>query len=26
MHHDLTDEHFRIVEDALRKVASAFKA
>ncbi len=26
MHHDLTDEHFRIVEEALRKVAAAFRS
>lgn len=26
MHHDLTDEHFRIVEAALRKVADALRA
>ncbi|MDX2131106.1 MAG: DegT/DnrJ/EryC1/StrS family aminotransferase [Planctomycetota bacterium] len=26
MHHDLTDEHFRIVGEALRKVAKAYRA
>lgn len=26
MHHDLTDEHFRVVEAALRKVADAYRA
>lgn len=26
MHHNLTDEHFRIVEQAMQKVARAFKA
>ncbi len=26
MHHDLTDEHFRIVGEALNKVATAYKA
>ncbi len=26
MHHDLTDDHFRIIEEALNKVASAMRA
>ncbi len=26
MHHDLTDEHFRILEEALNKVAAAYRA
>lgn len=26
MHHDLTDEHFRVVEESLRKVADAMRA
>ncbi|MBL9030373.1 MAG: DegT/DnrJ/EryC1/StrS family aminotransferase [Phycisphaerae bacterium] len=26
MHHDLTDEHFRVVEEALAKVAEAYRA
>lgn len=26
MHHDLSDEHFRIIEEALTKVAAAFRA
>lgn len=26
MHHDLTDEHFRIVEEAMQKVATAYRA
>lgn len=26
MHHDLTDEHFRILRDALHKVAAAYRA
>lgn len=26
MHHDLSDEHFRILEDALNKVADAYRA
>ncbi len=25
MHHDLTDEHFRVLEDAIRKVADAYQ-
>ena len=26
MHHDLTDDHFRILEEALNKVAAAYRA